>query len=180
MHGVHETDADITWLQELLDRSYDAAGEHLRSITTPPRRIGADELGALLGGVQVLNLATVTPSGAPRVSPVDGLFYRAHFYFSSSTTSQRWRNLQAHPQISAAHTRGEELAVVVHGTAQLFGLDDPDRADFRAYAEEVYIPLYGDAWREFVKSDTIFCARIEPERMFTFRMDQPSLNDDKA
>ena len=180
MQRVHETEDDLVRLQALLDRSYAQSGEHLRSITTPQRRIDARELGRLLGGVQVIDLATVTPSGAPRVSPVDGLFYRAHFYFGSSTTSARYRNLRAHPQVSAAHTRGEELSVVVHGTAQLFALGDPDRADFRAYAEEVYVPLYGDAWREFVKADTMFYARIEPERMFTFRMDQPSLSMDKA
>ena len=170
---MHESGDDIAWLQALLDRSYDAAGEHLRSITTPGRRIPAAELGQLLRGVQVINLATVTAAGEPRVVPVDGLFFRGRFHFSSSTTSQRYRNLQRRPQVSAAHTRGEEIAVVVHGTAELFALSDPEWRDFRAYAEEVYIPLYGEGWRDFVSGDTIFFARIEPARMFTFRMDQP-------
>ncbi len=170
---MHETDTDIAELQALLDRSYEAAGEHLRSITTPDRRIAAAELGTLLSGVQVINLATVTASGEPRVSPVDGLFFRGRFHFGSSTTSQRYRNLRQRPQISAAHTRGEEIAVVVHGTAQLFALSDPAQRDFRAYCEEVYIPLYGEEWREFVSRDTMFFARIEPKQMFTFRMGAP-------
>jgi len=33
----------------------------------------------VLAGVQVLELATVTPRGEPRVAPVDGLFFRGHF-----------------------------------------------------------------------------------------------------
>jgi hypothetical protein len=176
MRRMHETDADIDWLQDLLDRSYVAAGEHLRSITTPARRIPARDLAGLLREVQVINLATVTPAGRPRVAPVDGLFFRGRFHFGSSTTSQRHRHLQHNPSVSAAHTRGEELAVVVHGTAQLFSLRDPAHADFLAYCREVYLPRYGDAWNDFTAGDTIFYARIEPERMFTFRMDQPALS----
>jgi uncharacterized pyridoxamine 5'-phosphate oxidase family protein len=171
--SMHETDEDVAWLQALLDRSYEAAGEHLRSITTPARRIPAQELGELLAGVQVINLATVTAAGEPRVAPVDGLFYRGRFHFSSSKGSQRHRNLQRRPQVSAAHTRGEEIAVVVHGAAELFALREPAQRGFRAYCEAVYVPLYGEEWKDFASGDDIFFARIEPARMFTFRMDQP-------
>ena len=74
---MHETAEDVAWLQDLLDRSYERAGDHLRSITTPPRRIPAGELGPLLTGVQIIDLATVTARGEPRAGPVDGLFFRA-------------------------------------------------------------------------------------------------------
>lgn len=43
---MHESPADIEALQELLDRSYAAAGAHLISIHTPERRLSA-EIGAL-------------------------------------------------------------------------------------------------------------------------------------
>ncbi len=172
---MHETAEDLDWLQGLLNRSYDTAGGHLKSITTPERRIPAAELGALLPCVQILDLATVTADAKPRVAPVDGLFYRAHFYFSSSKTSRRYRHLSARPDVSAAHTRGEELSIVVHGKANLFALDDPDYEEFKTYAYNVYIPLYGDEWRKFALSSDIFYARIDPELMFTFRMDQPRL-----
>jgi nitroimidazol reductase NimA-like FMN-containing flavoprotein (pyridoxamine 5'-phosphate oxidase superfamily) len=172
---MHETTDDIAWLQSVLDRSYDAAGEHLRSITTPVRRIPAEELSAILGGVQIIDVATVTAAGTPRVGPVDGLFYRGRLYFGSSRTSLRYRNLLTRPQVSAAHTRGEELGVVVHGTARLFALTDPGAAEFRAYCHEVYVPRYGEAWAEFGDRPDIFYACIEPEKMFTFRMDTPRL-----
>jgi hypothetical protein len=47
---MHETAEDLLELAALLDRSYARAGEHLRSIFTPERRIPADELVALLLG----------------------------------------------------------------------------------------------------------------------------------
>ena len=172
---MHETTADLDWLEVLLDQSYESAGSHLKSITTPPRRIPATELGALLPGVQIIDLATVTADAKPRVAPVDGLFYRGHFYFSSSKTSRRYSHLRAWPQVSAAHTRGEEISIVVHGIAKLFSLDDPEHEGFKRYCDGVYIPLYGDEWLKFGASEDIFYARIDPELMFTFRMDKPPL-----
>ena len=167
---MRETDEDLTWLQSLLDRSYAKAGEHLRSITTPARRIGATDLVSLLDGVQISDLATVTRDGRPRVGPVDGLFFRAHWYFSSARSSLRYRNLAAQSQVSAAYTRGEELSVVVHGSATLFAIEDPEHEDFRRYAHDVYVPRYGDDWKNLAYSPDVFFARIEPEAMFTFRM----------
>jgi nitroimidazol reductase NimA-like FMN-containing flavoprotein (pyridoxamine 5'-phosphate oxidase superfamily) len=172
---MHETREDIGWLQALLDRSYNSAGKHLLSITIPTRRIPAEDLPKLLNGVQIIDLATVTAAGHPRVAPVDGLFYRAHFYFSSSRTSLRYRHLQTRPNVSAAHTRGEEMSVVVHGIARLFSLDDDEHEQFRQYAHDVYVPLYGTDWETFAASLDIFYARIDPELMFTFRMDQAKL-----
>jgi hypothetical protein len=77
--------------------------------------------------------------------------------------------------VSAAHTRGEEMSVVVHGTARLFGLDDPDHEEFKQYAYDVYVRLYGEDCKKFAEDNDIFYARIDPVLMFTFRMDQPSL-----
>lgn len=172
---MHETANDLTWLQALLDRSYDSAGEHLRSITTPARRIPACELTELLPGVQIIDLATVTAAGRPRVGPVDGLFFRGRFYFSSSTSSLRYAHLKVRPQVSAAHTRGEEMSVMVHGSARLFSLDDAEPPGFQEYCYEVYVPRYGEGWKKFAHGSDIFFARIDPELMFTFRMDQPRL-----
>ena len=124
----------------------------------------------MLPGVQIINLATVTADGRPMVAPVDGLFYRSHFYFSSAKNSVRYRHLMARPRVSAAHTRGEEISMVVHGIARLFALDDPEQANFKDYCFEVYVPLYGDTWTKFAFQPDIFFARIDPELMFTFRM----------
>ena len=91
---MHETAADLASLQELLDASYDRMGEHMRSIHTPERRVQAVDLPQILRGVRVLNLATVTARCAPRVGPVDGLFYRGTFWFGSGQDSVRFRHLR--------------------------------------------------------------------------------------
>jgi uncharacterized pyridoxamine 5'-phosphate oxidase family protein len=161
---VHETDEDLLWLQELLDRSHAGAGEHLRAIFDDERRIPAAELPAVLPGVQVLALATVTARGEPRVAPVDGLFYRARWHFGSAPSSARFRHIRARPAVSATHIRGEELAVVVHGRAVEIDPRGPGEEGFRAYLNETY-PGWDDAdWAAGAPY-----ARIEPSAMFTFR-----------
>jgi uncharacterized pyridoxamine 5'-phosphate oxidase family protein len=160
---MHETTEDLIELTALLDRSYARAGDHLRSIFTPERRIPAAELVALLPGVQILNLATVTRACAPRVAPVDGLFYRGRFWFGSAAASVRFTHLRERPQVSASHTRGEELAVIVHGTATLVDASDPAQAGFAAYYREVY----GFGWEEW--DLPVQFARIDATRLYTYR-----------
>ena len=68
--AVHETPEDIRALQDLLDRSYKAAGAHLRSITTPERRVGAEDLVERLTGMCLLVVATVTADCRPIAGPL--------------------------------------------------------------------------------------------------------------
>jgi hypothetical protein len=160
---VHETEEDLLALQELIDRSHAGAGEHLRAIFEDDRRIPAAELPALLPGVQVLALATVTARGEPRVAPVDGLFFRGRWHFGSSERSARFRHIRARPAVSAAHIRGEELAVVVHGHAVEIDPRAPDQAGFRGYLNETY-----PGWEDADWAAGSPYARIEPAAMFTF------------
>ncbi len=161
--AVYETAEDLIALRDLLDRSYARAGEHLRNIFTPEQRIAANELVALLPGVQVLNLATVSRACAPRVAPVDGLFYRGRFWFGSASASVRFTHLRERPQASASHTRGEELAVIVHGTATLIDAGDPAHAGFATYYREVY----GFGWEEW--DLPVQFARIDATHLYSYR-----------
>jgi hypothetical protein len=136
---VHETAEDLSELQRLLDASYRRAGSHLRSIWGEETRLDAGALAEELTGVQVLDLATVTPTGEPRVAPVDGLFFRGHFWFGSAGNSFRFRNIRANPAVSGAITRGlETFLVIVHGTAVETDPRGPESGGFGAYAREVY------------------------------------------
>ncbi|MEX2245543.1 MAG: pyridoxamine 5'-phosphate oxidase family protein [Dehalococcoidia bacterium] len=162
---MHELPEDIERLQALLDRSDERAGPHLRSIFTPERRVAAQELCALLTGVQVLNVATVTRRGEPRVAPVDGLFYRGEWWFGSSADSVRFRHIRARPQVSASHTRGESLAVIVHGEAVMVDLTEERHTGIRAYGCEVY----GAGWDEWAAGAPY--VRIAAHAMFTMAMD---------
>ena len=139
MHAMYETPEDLADLQRLLDASYERAGSHLRSIWGPEARVGAEQLSEELAGVQVLDLATVTPRGEPRVAPVDGLFFRGRFWFGSAESSARFRNIRANPAVSGAVTRGlETFLVIVHGRAVETDPRGPDAGGFASYPREVY------------------------------------------
>ena len=114
---MHETPQQIDELQQLLNNSYESAGEHLLSIHSQKWRMSAEEICALLKNVCVLDLATVNTLGHPIVAPVDGLFLQGRFWFGSSQKSERFRHIRANPHISAAHTRGEEISILIHGIA---------------------------------------------------------------
>jgi hypothetical protein len=171
---VHETPADIDALQQLLDRSYARAGVHLLRIHTPERRLRAEELVDRLSGMCLLVLATATADGRPLTGPVDGIFYRGAFHFSSAPDSVRFRHIRDRPQVSATHLPGEEFAVTVHGRAVPIDVRDHDNAGFRQTLLDIYVPRYGPAWEEeFLDSGPLY-ARIEADRLFTLSVDLSS------
>lgn len=157
---MYETDGDLAALQDLLDASYAIAGAHLRSIFGDRAPLTAGALAELLPGVQVLDLATVTATGAPRVAPVDGLFYRGRWHFGSARNSVRARHLAARPAASAAHTRGEGLCVITHGQAVELDLRAAVQQGLVRYIREVYPDF--DEWGSLDGPYWV----LEPERMF--------------
>ena len=164
---MHERPEDVTALQDLLDRSYLAAGEHLRSIHTPERRLAARDLVSRLQGMRLLVLATVGADNRPFTGPVDGVFHRGAFCFGTDPTALRWRQLQRNDAVSATHLPGEEWAVTVHGRAAPVdvGVADPD--GLRACLLEVYVPRYGPEWKRFLDGGPRYL-RIEASRVFAF------------
>ena len=165
---MHETPEDIRDLQELLDRSYAGAGSHLRSITTPERRVAAEDLVNELTGMCLLVVATVTADCRPIAGPLDGVFYRGAFHFGTAPNSIRYRHLLARPQVSATHMPREEFAVNVHGRAAPVEIE----GGFRQTLLEVYVPRYGTEWEQFVDSGPVYM-RIDAKWMFTFAMRNP-------
>jgi uncharacterized pyridoxamine 5'-phosphate oxidase family protein len=172
---VHETAEDVARLDELINRSFAEAGPHLVSIATPERRLSGDKVCERLTGMSLLALATVTADGRPIVGAVDGIFYRAAFYFSSSRDSLRYRHLAVRPSVSATHLPGEHLAVTVHGRAVEIDLDGADQRGFRDTVLEVYLPRYGDEFLEFLDAGVVYW-RIDADRLFTFHATELSLN----
>jgi hypothetical protein len=162
---MHETPDDIRALQQLLDRSYESAGPHLRSITTPERRVDAAALAARLTGMCLLVVATVTADCRPIAGPLDGIFYRGAFHFGTAPDSVRYRHLLTRPQVSATHMPREEFAVNVHGRAAPVEV----AGGFRETLLEVYAPRYGADWEQFLDSGPVYM-RIDADRMFTFQM----------
>src|ERR1700729_3216561 len=165
---VLETPEDIDRLQGLLDRSAAGAGAHLSGIITGDRRLNAAQVSERLQGMRLLVVATVTADGRPLAGPVDGYFLYGEFYFSSGRNSVRMRHLAARPAVSATHLAGEELAVTVHGRAELFELRDPAGAELRQTMLDWYLPRQGPEFETWLDQLDAVGARIAAEKMFTF------------
>jgi general stress protein 26 len=163
-----ETPEELGNLQRLLDRSMAGAGEHLRGIITGERRLSAADLAGRLQGMRLLTVATVTADGRPLAGPVDGYFLHGTFWFSSGRNSVRMRHLAARPAVSATHLPGEELAVTVHGRAELLELRDPAAAELRQAMLDWYVPRQGPEFESWLNALDAVAARIEPAKMFTF------------
>jgi hypothetical protein len=95
---------------------------------------------------------------------VDGLFFRGAFHLGSSPESVRAKHLERNPAVSSSHLRSEELAIVVHGTAE--PVDVWGGAPFRGYLLEVY-PDW-ESW--YPKPGGAVYWRIAPHRMFAARL----------
>jgi hypothetical protein len=105
---VHENPEDIARAQALLDRSYEAAGTHLRSIHTQQRRLSAADLVQRLPGMCLLVLATVSSAGRPVTGPVDGVFHRGAFYFGTGPDAIRWRMFALDVTAGASQYSGDD------------------------------------------------------------------------
>lgn len=166
---MHETSEDLARLQAELDASYAAAGEHVRSIFRPQRRLSAAGVVDALKGVFVLQLATVTAAHEPFLAPIDGLFYRGRVCFGVPRGAVRIAHLRARPQVSANYTRGEDVCVMVHGSAQQIREGDELHDDYLAYCRATYGEALWDYWKDQAYEDREgedYTAWIEPRRIF--------------
>jgi general stress protein 26 len=153
-----ETPDEIAALQELLDASHRTSTDHLREIINDDRTLSADALVALLTGMKVLSVATVTARGEPRISAMDGHFLHATWTFSTNATAAKARHMNARPAVSVAHIDGEELAVFSHGRVERMREADRDWAETighwtahygsspLSWADEIHLFRYRPHW----------------------------------
>lgn len=159
---MDETAAELIELQRLLDGSFARASAHLTSIMTPERRLSARRLVAELPLPAVLNIATVTAEGRPRISAVDGHFLHGRWHFTTALDSPKARQLRARPWISASFTPRDGFGVFSHGTVAL--LDGYERQQLR----EHFTAAYGsdpESW-----GGPIAYCRIDADWMVAFAM----------
>jgi hypothetical protein len=76
----------------------------------------------------------------------------------------------ARPFASVTHLPGEHLAVTVHGRAEVFEISDPQRPELRQAMLNHYLPLQGPSFEEWLNQGDSLGARIEADKMFTFKM----------
>jgi hypothetical protein len=168
--AVRESDGDLSELQALLDRSLNAAGDHLRSIFGDEHQLTAEQVVAALDGIFEMHLAVVTLDGAPLVAPTDGLFLRGKVWFGLLPHAVRTRLVRRNPRVSASHSRGE-FAFIVHGTAHEVDESNPAWPDYEALLRELYVAEYGPGfleWFERLRQDrgSGFTGYIEPRVLF--------------
>jgi hypothetical protein len=168
---MKETPDELEALQQLLDDSFAQSSEHLLSIMEPHRRLTAQRLVDEIPSPAVLNIATVTAKGEPRVSGVDGHFLHARWHFSTLADSPKAHHLAARPAISAAYTPKDGYGVFCHGKAVLLG-----GAALEALLEHL-ISVYGAAFEELGE---VTAYRIEPHWMTAFAMTDEEMAEFKA
>src|SRR3982751_143859 len=133
---MDETPDELRDLQDLLDRSFTRASSHLKSIMEPQRRLRAERLVEDLPLPAVLNIATVTAKGEPRLSAVDGHFLHGRWHFTTAAQSPKARQLLARPSISASFTPRDGFGVFCHGTVS--HLTGADRQALHAHFAATY------------------------------------------
>ena len=126
---MHETPDELRQLQDLLDRSLASSTDHLRDIIHGDRVLSAADIVALMTGMKVISVATVTAQGHPRISAMDGHFLHGTWSFSTSGSSAKARHMAVRPDVSVAHIDNEELAVFSHGRVSPASPSDPDWQD---------------------------------------------------
>src|SRR5437660_2254141 len=107
---MFESDAELSQLQALLDRSMTGSGEHLRSSFKLEHRLSARQLSLYLQGVVQVSAATVSSRGEPRVAPIDAAFFHGKFHLSTDVGSLRARHLSREPSLSLTYFEGADPA----------------------------------------------------------------------
>jgi len=159
-----ETDAEIEALQRLLDASIGHVNPHMLSIVTPERRLNACQIVRYLDGTKHVAFATVTPTGKPRVSPLDALFIHGRFVMGTGAGASRVANLRANPACSAVHMDGDRIAVTVNGTIEWIERGSAEDQEIVALWTEIY---GGDPYADL--GDVVFF-RIAPTSMWSFAL----------
>jgi uncharacterized pyridoxamine 5'-phosphate oxidase family protein len=159
---MHETPEDMERLQALLDRSVERAGAFLRSsFEMPEHSLSAEQVTRYLQDIQNVAFATTTAKGEPRVAPIGSLFYRGRFHIPTVATAARTRMVRARPAVSLTHFVGDDLAVIVHGSATVIPTDHPEFA----MIEEMQRAARGSSVRDWGEGVYL---RVEAETFVTF------------
>jgi nitroimidazol reductase NimA-like FMN-containing flavoprotein (pyridoxamine 5'-phosphate oxidase superfamily) len=108
-------------------------------------------------------LTSVRADGAPHTMPIWGIWLDGAYYFSTSATSRKGRNLQHNPKCVICNENAAE-AVIMEGVAQQLTDDEiPKRAfsDYKTKYSWELDPKQGPVW--VVRPTVVFAM---PEKQF--------------
>ena len=174
MDGMYETAADVSELQGLLDASIAGSSAHLRSIVEPGRRtMTAERVISSCADVCVLNLATVTASGEPCLSAVDGHLLHGRWHFTTAASAVKARHLRARPGVSVAWTPADGLGVWTHGRVAFIEAGTQHWQRFDRHLVRAYDQSPSE-WADFGE---IVYLRVEPHWMVGLAMTDDELGE---
>lgn len=165
---MYETADELTELQRLIDDSFARSSEHLRGIMEEQRRLTAERIVAEVPSPAVLNVATVTVRGEPRISALDGHFLHGRWYFTTAGDSPKARHMAARPAVSASYTPRDGYGIFCHGRATLI-----ERGQEWQFLIEHCTRVYGQSPETF--GDGIACVRIEPSWLVGFAFSEEEM-----
>ena len=95
-----------------------------------------------LSADRVYWIATVGPTGRPRVRPVDGLYLDRTIWVGGSPATRWVQEAESHPAVSV-HLDGSDEVIIVEGDAEVIEPMDRAFADRLAAASNAKYPEYG-------------------------------------
>jgi hypothetical protein len=164
---VHETPSELTALQALIDASFAKSSDHLRGIMEPQRRLTAEQMVADIPSPAVLNVATVTRRGEPRLAALDGHFLHGRWYFTTAGNSPKAVHIRSRPAVSASFTPRDGYGIFCHGDAQLVDGDE------KHMLIEHCTKVYGRSPETF--GEGIAYIRIEPKWLVGFAFSEAEM-----
>jgi len=110
---VFETDREIAELQQLLDSSFEKAGERMLVAFGKDQRLSAKQLAGFRG-VRLVAVATVNQKGEPRVAPRSAAFIHGKFYLAANRKSITVRRLWVNQNVAVSYFENHFL-LMGHG-----------------------------------------------------------------
>jgi nitroimidazol reductase NimA-like FMN-containing flavoprotein (pyridoxamine 5'-phosphate oxidase superfamily) len=102
-----------------------------------------------LDAARVYWIATVGPTGRPRVRPVDGMFVDGVIYVGGSLQTRWVREIAEHPLVSVHLDTRDGDVVIVEGDARILESNSDAFADRMAAASNAKYPEYGMTAAQF-------------------------------
>ena len=106
-------------------------------------------------------LSTVSSKGEPRTAPISAAFYRGQFYVPTVAASLRTKHVKKNPAVSLSLYDGNDVAIVVHGFANVIAAEDDQFGPLDAIQREVF----GTSTTEW--GEGVFI-EVKAERFYSF------------
>jgi hypothetical protein len=114
---MFESRTELAELQELLDTSFERAGERIKLIYGPNKPLSAKQLAGFRG-TRLVAVASVNSEGEPRVAPRSAAFLHGKFYLAANSKSITVRRLRRNPKVSISYFENRFL-LIGHGRASI-------------------------------------------------------------